>query len=161
MKLSTRRLTSMMVAAALVATLAATTTTSAFAKKPGGDGEKPKTDFTITMELVRPGLLWPPAPFAGSFRASGAIKDRGFAIQTPDEIDLDGKKGTINILLVDPVWTSVGWFESHMDALFVIVGGTGDYEGLEGEGFASGDYWQGEIGDDVGALTLQGSVTSP
>ncbi len=94
MNVTTRRVVSIVAAVALVAALAVTTARPALAKKPGGNGEPDETAFTIKTNLDGYWGFW------GTFRAQGAIEERGYASYDVWDyyvLDVNGQYGSMLI----------------------------------------------------------------
>lgn len=102
-----------------------------------GGKQKTAIKMTITMESACSNWfelgLWGCSEWNGKFRVSGAVSDRGPASApeygTEFTIGLDGKKGSITVLVSSDDWT-----------VFAITGGTGAYAGITGGGSAEVDF---------------------
>jgi hypothetical protein len=94
MNITTRRVVSLVAAVALVAVIVAAMARPALAKKPGSNGKPDDTAFTIKTNLDGSWGFW------GTFRASGAIGDSGYAsydVWDYDVLDINGEHGSMLI----------------------------------------------------------------
>ncbi len=158
MNVLTKRAVSIAATVMLLATLGATAGVPALAKQPDGKGKRPKATF---------GIVYYDVGYAGLpydiFEATGAIQDKGSAedFGTFFILELYGKHGDIFIVVDEEnaKWKYLGDFTSSVRSTFEILGGTGRYADLAGQGSATGEFWHNYQGAML--WHLDGTVTAP